>query len=78
MSRTGDAEVVKCANCDKRARYLDSSPGMLPVYYCAIDLPSFLQAQADGGQLDIPADPEDRPEVDEGVLENRRARRKST
>jgi hypothetical protein len=69
---------VKCANCDRQARYLDEPLGMLPVYYCQNDLPPHLREKASGGSLDIPDDAEDRPEVDPAIQESRRARRKST
>lgn len=68
---------MKCANCDRRAKFLDDPPGMEPVYYCSADLPPHLQMQADMGMLDIPADPEERPEIDESIQESRKARRKS-
>ena len=45
--------AVKCDNCGDNALYTNSDPGVNPVNYCNICLPSWLQQRAEAGQFPL-------------------------
>ena len=45
--------AIKCENCEKDAIYTSADPGVNPVNYCGLCLPSWLQPRAIAGQLPL-------------------------
>lgn len=51
--------MAKCANCEETALYRMADPGVNPVNYCNLCLPSWLRTRADEGQFLAPDVDED-------------------
>jgi len=60
--------AVKCANCDNDAMYTSGDPGVNPVNYCNLCLPSWMTNRAAAGHFPL-FEPTSVEEVVEEVVE---------
>ena len=60
--------AVKCANCDNDAMYTSGDPGVNPVNYCNLCLPSWMTNRAAAGHFPL-VEPISKKEVKEEVVE---------
>jgi hypothetical protein len=67
----GNKMAVKCANCDNDAIYTSGDPGVNPVNYCNLCLPSWMTNRAAAGHFPLfdPEVKESKKEVKEKVVE---------
>ena len=55
--------MAKCANCENTALYRMADPGVNPINYCNVCLPSWLRTRADEGHFLAPDVDEDTVKV---------------